>query len=603
MQNITIQPKRPREDDVLECFLYPRFCYTLNPDEVSDDMLSQEIQTFQKDIEPFVKDYLWHRDGLKFQARTKQALQLDSVVEGSSRASDFDLLPHIHVLLRFDEDIGDEWFVVFLVMNLTNKYEGLIARMVDSDGEFLLIEAADELPVWATPETCHNRVFILNGAIHAVQDKQKICINILNSVYQRSHIFKMSDKVQVAIQKRINIYPGETKRRKHKARAYLPEKAAHILHREPQIIAAAIRSVCHSDPLERKVCRAMRYFPPEQRIMTNVNMTKCLYAMAMHCRYTGDPRTGWNLPPASSPKYNAYLLGIKIACGLEMLVSRGHEKRRKHTTDSEMKNSVNEEVWTAYLNRVEAAGYFQDLLKGSKEHEQRLKKARDFYEEYVSPSEASKRLEDNEATNVLEVYRDIQSNDIEIEAEEITTLSPEDSDSWLNVDPTQLEAMLSQQFGLSSKPAEQPLGLQGKVEAFINKKSGIEGVQFYGENDADSKSEDVEDNGRIEFDPDVFDTALRDILDLVVPGGDGEFDDSSEGSLGGDDEEKREMEKYMRLLDSELQEQMLTADSNNVEANLRGSIQEEAGGSGPLGNIIGGPIERLKHLQHDTADK
>lgn len=104
-------------------------------------------------------------------------------------------MPHIHVLLRFDEDIGDEWFVVFLVMNLTKKFEGLIARMVDSDGEFLLIEAADVLPVWATPETCQNRVFLMNGAVHVVQDKQKICINILNSVYQRSHIFKMSDKV------------------------------------------------------------------------------------------------------------------------------------------------------------------------------------------------------------------------------------------------------------------------------------------------------------------------------------------------------------------------------------------------------------------------
>ena len=104
--------------------------------------------------------------------------------------------------MRFDEDVGDEWFVVFLVMNLTKKYEGLIARLVDSDGEFLMIEAADALPVWATPEACQNRVFVMNGAVHAVQDKQKICINILNSVYQRSHIFKLSDKVCV-----LNIFP------------------------------------------------------------------------------------------------------------------------------------------------------------------------------------------------------------------------------------------------------------------------------------------------------------------------------------------------------------------------------------------------------------
>lgn len=86
----------------------------------------------------------------------------------------------------------------------------------------------------------------------------------------------------------------------------------------------------------------------------------------------------------------------------------------------------------------------------------------------------------------------------------------------------------------------------------------------------------------------------------MVPGGDGEFDGSSEGSLGGDDEDRGEMEKYMKLLDSQLQEQMLGADSKNVESNLHGSIQEEAGGSGPLGNILGGPVERLKHIWQDT---
>lgn len=33
-----------------------------------------------------------------------------------------------------------------------------ICRVIDSDGEFLLIEAADYLPDWANPETCEQRV-------------------------------------------------------------------------------------------------------------------------------------------------------------------------------------------------------------------------------------------------------------------------------------------------------------------------------------------------------------------------------------------------------------------------------------------------------------
>lgn len=121
--------------------------------------------------------------------------------------------------------------------------------------------------------------------------------------------------------------------------------------------------------------------------------------------------------------------------------------------------------------------------------------------------------------------------------------------------------------------------------------------------------QDTEDSARIEFDADAFDSALRGILDLVVPGGEGEFEGSSEGSLGGDDEDKGgDMDKYMRLLDSQLQSQMVkeestpTTEDNNVvedpvEASLRESIEAEAGGSGPAGNIIGGPVRRLMHLQ------
>ena len=43
-------------------------------------------------------------------------------------------------------------------MELTKTFEGLIARIVDADGEFLLIEAADYLPTWANPENCDKRV-------------------------------------------------------------------------------------------------------------------------------------------------------------------------------------------------------------------------------------------------------------------------------------------------------------------------------------------------------------------------------------------------------------------------------------------------------------
>jgi len=155
--------------------------------------------------------------------------------------------------LRFDEDIGDEWLTVYLIFRLTKVFDGLIARVVDSDGEFLLIEAADDLPLWASPETCQDRVFIHNGDIHVIRERGTSFLNLLDNIHGRPHISRMSEKVQLALWRKIGVYPDEIRKRRHKARAFLPEKAASILRLEPRFIAPVIRMICHSDPLERRV--------------------------------------------------------------------------------------------------------------------------------------------------------------------------------------------------------------------------------------------------------------------------------------------------------------------------------------------------------------
>jgi hypothetical protein len=65
---------------------------------------------------------------------------------------------HLYGITYFGDNIQDEWFVVSLLFHLTREFAGLIVRACDSDGEFLLIEAAEHLPQWANPETCEQRV-------------------------------------------------------------------------------------------------------------------------------------------------------------------------------------------------------------------------------------------------------------------------------------------------------------------------------------------------------------------------------------------------------------------------------------------------------------
>ncbi|XP_076668694.1 ecdysoneless cell cycle regulator [Andrena cerasifolii] len=603
-----------KEDDVLECFLYPKICYTNPSENVTEDMLLQEIAKFNEEIAPYIKDYIWHSDPLIFRPRTKQALLLEKLVENVMTIEEYDTLPHVYISLHFDEDISDEWFTVFLIFKLTQTFDGLIAKVADSDGEFLLIEAANVLPSWASPETCENRVFIYNGELHIMCEKYKMFLDLLNNIQKNPYLSKASDKVQDVVKKRISIYPNEIKKRHHKARVFLPEKAVSILHQEPSLIAPAIRTICHSDPLERKVCRAMRYFPPEQRIMVNVKMTKCLYAMAIHCRYTGDPRTGWNIPPITCSKYNAHILGVKIACGLEMLVAHANEERRrrvKETVNNPEKLRPNEYALNAYLARLEASGYFRNLVRGSQEYEKLLSAAKDYYLKHSNFFHSAANIVKSNAEKVLEAWENIQSNDIELHAQDEATLSPADNDSWLNVDPVQLEAFLSEQWGnvKNKKHGQESMSLREKVQSFFNQTSDIDGVQFLDDHSTEADiMHDSEDNGKIEFDSDIFDCTLRDILDLVVPGSEGEFEGSSEGSLGEDDEDKGgEMDKYMRLLNSNLQSEMAKTESDSnkssdaIEENLMKSIKEEAGGSGPTGNIIGGPVRRLMHLQLQSS--
>lgn len=161
----------------------------------------------------------------------------------------------------------------------------------------------------------------------------------------------------------------------------------------------------------------MRYFPPEQRIMVNVKMTKCLYAMANHCRYTGDPRTGWNIPPITCSKYNAHILGIKIACGLEMLVAHANEERRKRdkrTVNDPEKLKVNEHSVNAYLTRLELSGYFKNLLADSQEYEILLNAAKDYYLKHFNPCDSVASVHKSDAERVMEAWENVQSNDVEL---------------------------------------------------------------------------------------------------------------------------------------------------------------------------------------------
>ena len=59
---------------------------------------------------------------------------------------------------NYGDSIEDEWLIVYILRELSQKFPEVWIRISDTDGEFLLIEAANALPRWLNPEVAENRV-------------------------------------------------------------------------------------------------------------------------------------------------------------------------------------------------------------------------------------------------------------------------------------------------------------------------------------------------------------------------------------------------------------------------------------------------------------
>ena len=67
----------------------------------------------------------------------------------------------------YGENVMDEWFIVSLLVEITKAFTGLVARIIDTDGEILLIQAADSLPTWAgEPDLASGRAYLHQGRVH-----------------------------------------------------------------------------------------------------------------------------------------------------------------------------------------------------------------------------------------------------------------------------------------------------------------------------------------------------------------------------------------------------------------------------------------------------
>ncbi|KAL2333434.1 hypothetical protein Fmac_014647 [Flemingia macrophylla] len=162
-------------------------------------------------------------------------------------------------------------------------------RRVDSDDDFLLIEAAFHLPRWLNPDTSLHRLFLRNRTLRIVP-KSLPNPSLLDSFsFISSSQSLASDPIQRAIQNCIRDYPHRAQKNMHR----VPVSVAHLLRHEPRLISLAVDAFYDRDIDTIKFVGAMERFlergKAEELVRISVTMSRAMYAQLVQQRFQ-DPK-------------------------------------------------------------------------------------------------------------------------------------------------------------------------------------------------------------------------------------------------------------------------------------------------------------------------
>ncbi|KAG2522587.1 hypothetical protein BBO99_00004198 [Phytophthora kernoviae] len=135
------------------CFFLPT-TDTASTDEALHNVAEQQCTAFLSFAAQQTSGFLWHKHRFHLSVSKRKFT--------TTKVGPYYLSGRTAV----GDAIQDEWVVAKLIFQLTKRFPGVIARLADTDGEFLLIESAEALPDWVTPEDSDHRVFIVNGKLH-----------------------------------------------------------------------------------------------------------------------------------------------------------------------------------------------------------------------------------------------------------------------------------------------------------------------------------------------------------------------------------------------------------------------------------------------------
>jgi hypothetical protein len=215
--------------------------------------------------------------------------------------------------------LQDEWFIVYLLYQISSKFKNLFIQVADEDGEFLLIEAAQVLPTWLDPETATDRIFIHANNLHIIPPEYDetgsiIKLNLkdaIRTVLANDLKTCASPEVQKVLHQKVDEYPQKAVSDLHRCRVMLPHKVAHVLYHDPSLIAGAVNAFYNRDVDLLKFCQKMETFSPDcDFVGMTVIMTRMMYAQLVSAKFI--PPKVFKIPSENALEFNAFDLGMKI---------------------------------------------------------------------------------------------------------------------------------------------------------------------------------------------------------------------------------------------------------------------------------------------------
>ncbi|RLN68560.1 hypothetical protein BBJ29_005529 [Phytophthora kernoviae] len=287
------------------CFFLPT-TDTASTDEALHNVAEQQCTAFLSFAAQQTSGFLWHKHRFHLSVSKRKST--------TTKVGPYYLSGRTAV----GDAIQDEWVVAKLIFQLTKRFPGVIARLADTDGEFLLIESAEALPDWVTPEDSDHRVFIVNGKLHIAppaSDESSRCKeggfydeDALEQVLDVKIHTEASTAVQRLIQQKLDELVGPAVEafyyREPKHAGFVCGKMAALMSKKGEHMKTVEQMVTFSRAMFAQL-KQQDFFPPKPFLIDEDSRFRVL-------------QTG-NSEENKHPDALAADIGVKLTCGLELL--------------------------------------------------------------------------------------------------------------------------------------------------------------------------------------------------------------------------------------------------------------------------------------------